>query len=196
MVARAEIDMLDIKVQFLKMYGKTLYSFIKVSTGYKGRGDILVSKGFAIRQLHFNVALNCHYTVIYHCFHCIWLAKCSSLRNSNVIWFFKYLNKNVTEFIIILVLWWARLKLFPAPALWSLTYLSLHCVGRHIWRLPQNPAGAVWRRVKRNIRATNSVFILQTTFWAFFCWSCLVYRFFFYGLHISLIDHSALFYCL
>ena len=34
MVARAEIDMLDIKAQFLKMYGKTLYSFIKVSTGY------------------------------------------------------------------------------------------------------------------------------------------------------------------
>lgn len=30
MVARAEIDMLDIKAQFLKMYGKTLYSFIKV----------------------------------------------------------------------------------------------------------------------------------------------------------------------
>lgn len=30
MVARAEIDMLDIKEQFLKMYGKTLYSFIKV----------------------------------------------------------------------------------------------------------------------------------------------------------------------
>lgn len=31
MVARAEIDMLDIKAQFLKMYGKTLYSFIKVT---------------------------------------------------------------------------------------------------------------------------------------------------------------------
>lgn len=31
MVARAEIDMLDIKTEFLKMYGKTLYSFIKVS---------------------------------------------------------------------------------------------------------------------------------------------------------------------
>lgn len=30
MVARAEVDMLDIKVEFLKMYGKTLYSFIKV----------------------------------------------------------------------------------------------------------------------------------------------------------------------
>lgn len=30
MVARAEIDMLDIKREFLKMYGKTLYSFIKV----------------------------------------------------------------------------------------------------------------------------------------------------------------------
>lgn len=30
MVARAEIDMLDIKAQFLKMYGKTLHSFIKV----------------------------------------------------------------------------------------------------------------------------------------------------------------------
>ncbi|XP_076614620.1 annexin A4 [Chaetodon auriga] len=32
MVARAEIDMLDIKEQFLKMYGKTLYSFIKGDT--------------------------------------------------------------------------------------------------------------------------------------------------------------------
>uniref|UniRef100_A0A8C3A2Y2 Annexin n=1 Tax=Cyclopterus lumpus TaxID=8103 RepID=A0A8C3A2Y2_CYCLU len=32
MVARAEIDMLDIKVQFLQMYGKTLYSFIKGDT--------------------------------------------------------------------------------------------------------------------------------------------------------------------
>lgn len=30
MVARAEIDMLDIKAEFLKAYGKTLYSFIKV----------------------------------------------------------------------------------------------------------------------------------------------------------------------
>ena len=30
MVARAEIDMLDIKAQFLKIYGKTLHSFIKV----------------------------------------------------------------------------------------------------------------------------------------------------------------------
>lgn len=30
MVARAEIDMLDIKAQFLKMYNKSLYSFIKV----------------------------------------------------------------------------------------------------------------------------------------------------------------------
>ncbi|XP_060928206.1 annexin A4 [Limanda limanda] len=31
-VARAEIDMLDIKAQFLKMYGKTLHSFIKGDT--------------------------------------------------------------------------------------------------------------------------------------------------------------------
>lgn len=30
MVSRAEIDMLDIKAEFMKMYGKTLYSFIKV----------------------------------------------------------------------------------------------------------------------------------------------------------------------
>uniref|UniRef100_A0A8C9WIZ0 Annexin n=1 Tax=Scleropages formosus TaxID=113540 RepID=A0A8C9WIZ0_SCLFO len=30
MVSRAEIDMVDIKAEFLKMYGKTLYSFIKV----------------------------------------------------------------------------------------------------------------------------------------------------------------------
>lgn len=30
MVARAEIDMLDIKTEFLKAYGKTLHSFIKV----------------------------------------------------------------------------------------------------------------------------------------------------------------------
>uniref|UniRef100_A0A673MCK9 Annexin n=1 Tax=Sinocyclocheilus rhinocerous TaxID=307959 RepID=A0A673MCK9_9TELE len=32
MVARAEIDMLDIKAEFLKMYGKTLHSFIKGDT--------------------------------------------------------------------------------------------------------------------------------------------------------------------
>lgn len=32
MVSRAEIDMLDIKAQFLKTYGKTLYSFIKGDT--------------------------------------------------------------------------------------------------------------------------------------------------------------------
>ncbi|XP_070706838.1 annexin A4 [Pempheris klunzingeri] len=32
MVSRAEIDMLDIKAQFLKQYGKTLYSFIKGDT--------------------------------------------------------------------------------------------------------------------------------------------------------------------
>ncbi|XP_046870680.1 annexin A4 [Hypomesus transpacificus] len=32
MVARAEIDMLDIKAEFLKMYGKTLYSFVKGDT--------------------------------------------------------------------------------------------------------------------------------------------------------------------
>uniref|UniRef100_A0A3Q3WNN4 Annexin n=1 Tax=Mola mola TaxID=94237 RepID=A0A3Q3WNN4_MOLML len=32
MVARAEIDMLDIKAQFLKMYNKSLYSFIKGDT--------------------------------------------------------------------------------------------------------------------------------------------------------------------
>lgn len=32
MVARAEIDMVDIKAEFLKMYGKTLYSFIKGDT--------------------------------------------------------------------------------------------------------------------------------------------------------------------
>uniref|UniRef100_A0A8C6T0Q8 Annexin n=1 Tax=Neogobius melanostomus TaxID=47308 RepID=A0A8C6T0Q8_9GOBI len=32
MVARAEIDMLDIKAEFKKMYGKTLYSFIKGDT--------------------------------------------------------------------------------------------------------------------------------------------------------------------
>uniref|UniRef100_A0A8C1K7K1 Annexin n=1 Tax=Cyprinus carpio TaxID=7962 RepID=A0A8C1K7K1_CYPCA len=32
MVARAEVDMLDIKAEFLKMYGKTLHSFIKGDT--------------------------------------------------------------------------------------------------------------------------------------------------------------------
>uniref|UniRef100_A0A8C9R4A5 Annexin n=1 Tax=Scleropages formosus TaxID=113540 RepID=A0A8C9R4A5_SCLFO len=32
MVSRAEIDMVDIKAEFLKMYGKTLYSFIKGDT--------------------------------------------------------------------------------------------------------------------------------------------------------------------
>ena len=44
MVARAEIDMLDIKAEFLKMYGKTLPSFIKVSAGYEGRGPGVVSE--------------------------------------------------------------------------------------------------------------------------------------------------------
>lgn len=31
MVSRSEIDMLDIRREFLTMYGKSLYSFIKVS---------------------------------------------------------------------------------------------------------------------------------------------------------------------
>lgn len=34
MVSRAEIDMLDIKAEFLRMYGKTLASFIKVTCHY------------------------------------------------------------------------------------------------------------------------------------------------------------------
>lgn len=51
MVARAEIDMLDIKAQFLKMYGKTLYSFIKVRHLKLGAGNTAVSKNFAIHQL-------------------------------------------------------------------------------------------------------------------------------------------------
>lgn len=42
MVARAEIDMLDIKEQFLKMYGKTLYSFIKVR--HEGRETLESAK--------------------------------------------------------------------------------------------------------------------------------------------------------
>lgn len=36
MVARAEIDMLDIKTEFLKAYGKTLHSFIKVRPWSQG----------------------------------------------------------------------------------------------------------------------------------------------------------------
>ncbi|KAM3874299.1 annexin A4 [Diretmus argenteus] len=41
MVARAEIDMLDIKAEFLKMYGKTLYSFIKGDTSGDYRKALL-----------------------------------------------------------------------------------------------------------------------------------------------------------
>ncbi|KAK9532621.1 hypothetical protein VZT92_009996 [Zoarces viviparus] len=45
MVARAEIDMLDIKAQFLKMYGKTLYSFIKGDTSGDYRTILLQLSG-------------------------------------------------------------------------------------------------------------------------------------------------------
>ncbi|XP_077479277.1 annexin A4 [Stigmatopora argus] len=41
MVSRAEIDMLDIKAQFLKMYGKTLHSFIKGDTSGDYRNILL-----------------------------------------------------------------------------------------------------------------------------------------------------------
>lgn len=49
MVARAEIDMLDIKAQFLKMYNKTLYSFIKVRSRQVEAGARLFY-GAATRQ--------------------------------------------------------------------------------------------------------------------------------------------------
>ncbi|XP_068191371.1 annexin A4 [Antennarius striatus] len=45
MVARAEIDMLDIKAEFLKMYGKTLYSFIKGDTSGDYRKILLALCG-------------------------------------------------------------------------------------------------------------------------------------------------------
>ncbi|KAM6901196.1 annexin A4 [Lycodopsis pacificus] len=45
MVARAEIDMLDIKAQFLKLYGKTLYSFIKGDTSGDYRAILLQLSG-------------------------------------------------------------------------------------------------------------------------------------------------------
>uniref|UniRef100_A0AAQ4Q3Z7 Annexin n=1 Tax=Gasterosteus aculeatus aculeatus TaxID=481459 RepID=A0AAQ4Q3Z7_GASAC len=45
MVARAEVDMLDIKAQFLKMYGKTLHSFIKGDTSGDYRKILLVLCG-------------------------------------------------------------------------------------------------------------------------------------------------------
>uniref|UniRef100_A0A7N6C184 Annexin n=1 Tax=Anabas testudineus TaxID=64144 RepID=A0A7N6C184_ANATE len=45
MVARAEIDMLDIKAQFLKMYGKSLHSFIKGDTSGDYRKILLVLCG-------------------------------------------------------------------------------------------------------------------------------------------------------
>ncbi|KAM9793853.1 annexin A4 [Syngnathus typhle] len=41
MVSRAEIDMLDIKAQFLKMYGKSLHSFIKGDTSGDYRNILL-----------------------------------------------------------------------------------------------------------------------------------------------------------
>uniref|UniRef100_A0A3Q0SRW0 Annexin n=1 Tax=Amphilophus citrinellus TaxID=61819 RepID=A0A3Q0SRW0_AMPCI len=45
MVARAEIDMLDIKAQFQKMYGKSLYSFIKGDTSGDYRKILLMLCG-------------------------------------------------------------------------------------------------------------------------------------------------------
>ncbi|KAG7272412.1 hypothetical protein CRUP_013166 [Coryphaenoides rupestris] len=45
MVARAEIDMLDIKAEFFKMYGKTLYSFIKGDTSGDYRKVLLALCG-------------------------------------------------------------------------------------------------------------------------------------------------------
>ncbi|TRY85437.1 hypothetical protein DNTS_016104 [Danionella cerebrum] len=45
MVARAEIDMVDIKAEFLKMYGKTLYSFIKGDTSGDYRKILLELSG-------------------------------------------------------------------------------------------------------------------------------------------------------
>jgi len=51
MVSRAEIDMLDIKAQFLKMYGKTLHSFIKVRGGEK----LLSAK--ALQYISFNLIM-------------------------------------------------------------------------------------------------------------------------------------------
>ncbi|XP_048876646.1 annexin A4 [Brienomyrus brachyistius] len=45
MVSRCEIDMLDIKAEFLKMYGKTLYSFIKGDTSGDYRKILLVLCG-------------------------------------------------------------------------------------------------------------------------------------------------------
>ncbi|CAL8277619.1 unnamed protein product [Merluccius merluccius] len=45
MVARAEIDMLDIKAEFFKMYGKTLYSFIKGDTSGDYRKILLALCG-------------------------------------------------------------------------------------------------------------------------------------------------------
>jgi hypothetical protein len=45
MVSRAEIDMLDIRANFKRLYGKSLYSFIKVghiaaSPGPRGKAPV------------------------------------------------------------------------------------------------------------------------------------------------------------
>ena len=39
MVSRAEIDMMDIRANFKRLYGKSLYSFIKVGHGGLGGGS-------------------------------------------------------------------------------------------------------------------------------------------------------------
>ena len=43
MVSRAEIDMLDIRANFKRLYGKSLYSFIKV-------GSLALAQGKALKR--------------------------------------------------------------------------------------------------------------------------------------------------
>lgn len=98
MVARAEIDMLDIKAEFLKMYGKTLYSFIKV-------GDWKIHLFLCLIAEHF--------------------------YKSPAVIFFCHIFSVIVLMVFILSRWSSSLVLS----------------GRHVRRLPQNPSGAVWRRV-------------------------------------------------
>ena len=118
--------MLDIKAEFLKMYGKTLYSFIKVSEGW---GNTAVSKSFPVHQLWYYINHSDHR---------------DSSFDLNVLG----ICVRTSRFTVYQFGFMRLIALIPPRwSVWSLWSLS-PCAGRHVWWLPQNPAGAVWRRVK------------------------------------------------
>ena len=81
MVARAEIDMLDIKAEFLKMYGKTLPSFIKVSAGYEGRGH---SQRTGLQYISCVLMTN---TILWKC---MWCFYSSFVMRLKLLWTLKF----------------------------------------------------------------------------------------------------------